>query len=136
MVFSTMSVVSSINQPSTQPINQHENNMKKVDLISMATTTLKERGIADDVKLKLPTIKVRTDSLKHVERANTADEHKLQVKPIQKVEVKDKKETQDGYESKAISATTTTTLTSTKLISKTLSQKMNNTELKENIKNR
>ena len=126
-----MSVVSSINQPSIQPLNEHENKIKKIEIITLATTTFKERRLADDVKLNLPSVVNNIEPLKHVERVNVADQHKRKVSPIQKV--MDSKINQEEDKTKLIvkiTPTTATTIktTTTTTTTKTSSQIGNNTE--------
>ena len=132
-----MSVVSSINQPSIQPLNEHENKIKKIEIITLATTTFKERRLADDVKLNLPSVVNNIEPLKHVERVNVADQHKRKVSPIQKVnpiqKVMDSKINQEEDKTKLIvkiTPTTATTIktTTTTTTTKTSSQIRNNTE--------
>ena len=125
MVFSTMSVVSSINQPSIQPLNEHENKIEKIEIITLATTTFKERRLADDVKLNLPSVVNNIESLKHVERLNVADEHKRKVDPIQ--DVMDSKINQEEDKTKLIVQTTPTATTTIKTTTKNPPQINNNT---------
>ena len=92
MVFSTMSVLSSINQPNTQPVKEQDS--KIAGIVSMTTTTaaMKQGVAANDIIVRLPSVKVGKKSVDSLENAERLKEEKLQVKPIHKVEVNDIKQ--------------------------------------------
>ena len=91
MVFSTMSVLSSINQPNIQSFKEQDS--KIAGTVSMTTTaTIKQGVAANDFIVRLPSVKVGKKSVDSSENAERLEQEKLQVKPIHKVEVNDIKQ--------------------------------------------